>query len=184
MNDERHFVILMIMKLLANMRMPVSLKCPICDAGMYGNKSIKNKKDGTRYSDYFYYGCKHRNMTRGHKCDYRKQISEEKLDRAVAEVLRKLVSNKKFAGMMREKIGMEVDTTTLNQEIASYEKTLRQCYSNKDAILNDLDNIDYDDKHYKRRKSDLENRLSKVYDKMNDKMNDAVHFIQASNHST
>lgn len=80
-------------------------------------------------------GCKHRNMTRGHKCDYRKQISEEKLDRAVAEVLRKLVSNKKFAGMMREKIGMEVDTTTLDQEIASYEKTLRQCYSNKDAIF-------------------------------------------------
>ena len=142
------------------------LKCPICGAGMYGNKSIKHKKDGTRYSDYFYYGCKHRNMTRGHKCDYRKQISEEKLDGAVTEVLYKLVSNKKFAGMMCEKIGMEVDTTTLDQEIASYEKTLRQCYSNKDAILADLDNIDYDDKHYQRRKSDLENRLSKVYDKI------------------
>ncbi len=142
------------------------VKCPICGVGMYGNKSIHHRKDGTRYKDFFYYGCKHRDMTRGHKCDYRKQISEEKLDSAVTEVLRKLVSNKKFAGMMREKIGMEVDTTTLDQEIASYEKTLRQCYSNKDAILNDLDNIDYDDKHYQRRKSDLENRLSKVYDKI------------------
>ena len=60
------------------------VKCPICGAGMYGNKSIKRRKDGTKYKDFFYYGCKHRTMTRGHKCDYKKQIREELLDDAVA----------------------------------------------------------------------------------------------------
>ena len=50
------------------------VKCSICGAGMYGNKSIKYKKDGTKYKDFFYYGCKHRGMQQGHKCDYRKQI--------------------------------------------------------------------------------------------------------------
>ena len=79
------------------------VKCPICGAGMYGNKSIKHKSDGTKYKDFFYYGCKHRTMTRGHKCDYRKQINEELLDSAVAEVIVKLVSNPKFAAMMQEK---------------------------------------------------------------------------------
>lgn len=79
------------------------VKCPICGAGMYGNKSIKHKSDGTKYKDFFYYGCKHRTMTRGHKCDYRKQIHEELLDSAVAEVIVKLVSNPKFAAMMQEK---------------------------------------------------------------------------------
>jgi len=36
-------------------------------------------------------------MTRGHKCDYKKQIKEELLDDAVAEVIKKLVflNNKK-----------------------------------------------------------------------------------------
>ena len=150
------------------------LRCPVCGAGMYGNKSIKHRKDGTKYSDYFYYGCKHRNMTRGHKCDYRKQVSETKLDGAVVEVLRKLVSNKKFAGMMREKINMEVDTSTLDQEISAQEKTLRQSYLNKDAILSDLDNLDYEDKHYKRRKADLEDRLSKTYDKIEETENALV----------
>lgn len=150
------------------------LRCPVCGAGMYGNKSIKHRKDGTKYSDYFYYGCKHRNMTRGHKCDYRKQVSETKLDEAVIEVLRKLVSNKKFAGMMREKINMEVDTTALDQEISAQEKTLRQSYLNKDAILSDLDNLDYEDKHYKRRKADLEDRLSKTYDKIEETENALV----------
>jgi len=142
------------------------LKCPVCGAGMYGNKSIKSRKDGTRYRDYFYYGCKHRNMTRGHKCDYRKQIHEEMLDNAVVEVIRTLVSNKKFAGMMRQKINMEVDTSALDQEIANYEKQLRQCYANKDSILADLDGLDYEDKHYQRRKKDLEDRLYRNYDKI------------------
>ena len=147
------------------------LKCPVCGASMYGNKAIKSRKDGTRYNDYFYYGCKHRNMTRGHKCDYKKQISEDKLDKAVIEVLSKLVSNKKFAGLIRSKIDMEVDTTALDQEIAALEKDLRQCYLNKDAILADLDNLDYEDKHYGRRKTDLENRLSRVYDKIEEAEN-------------
>lgn len=142
------------------------LKCPICGAGMYGNKSIKSRKDGTRYRDYFYYGCKHRNMTRGHKCDYKKQINEELLDNAVAEVIRTLVSNKKFAEMMKQKINMEVDTSALDQEIANYERQLRQCFANRDSIMADLDAIDYEDRHYRRRKADLEERLYKTYDKI------------------
>ena len=52
----------------------------VCGAGMYGNKSIKKRKDGSNYKDFYYYGCKHRNMTRGHKCDYKKQVHEEMLD--------------------------------------------------------------------------------------------------------
>ena len=107
---------------LYNKYMIISCKVPCLWCRHYGNKSIKHRKDGTKYSDYFYYGCKHRNMTRGHKCDYRKQVSETKLDDAVVEVLRKLVSNKKFAGMMREKINMEVDTTALDQEISAQER--------------------------------------------------------------
>lgn len=117
--------------------------------------------------------CKHRNMTRGHKCDYRKQINEELLDDAVAEIIKRLVSNKKFADMMKQKINMEVDTSELDQEIANYEKQLRQCCSNKDAIIRDLDSLDYEDKHYQRRKNDLEDRLYRTYDKM-DEMEDQL----------
>lgn len=142
------------------------LKCPVCGAGMYGNKAIKKRKDGSNYKDFYYYGCKHRNMTRGHKCDYKKQAHEEMLDASVAEVISKLVSNPKFSDLIRSKINMEVDTSVLDQEIANYEKQLRQLYHNKDAILSDIDSLDYEDKHYQRRKTDLENRLYKTYDKI------------------
>ena len=142
------------------------LKCPVCGSGMYGNKAIKKRKDGSNYKDFYYYGCKHRNMTRGHKCDYRRQVHEEMLDAAIAEVISKLVSNPKFSDLIRRKLNMEVDTGALDQEIANYEKQLRQLYHNKDSILSDIDSLDYEDKHYQRRKTDLENRLYKTYDKI------------------
>ena len=144
------------------------LQCPVCGAGMYGNKSIKKRKDGSNYKDFYYYGCKHRNMTRGHKCDYKKQVHEEMLDASVAEVISKLVSNPKFSDLIRNKINMEVDTGALDQEIENYKIQLRKLYHNKDTILSDMDSLDYEDKHYQRRKTDLENHLYKTYDKIDE----------------
>jgi len=144
------------------------LKCPVCGAGMYGNKSIKKRKDGSNYKDFYYYGCKHRNTTRGHKCDYKKQVHEEMLDASVAEVISKLVNNPKFSDLIRNKINMEVDTSALDQEIENYKIQLRKLYHNKDTILSDMDSLDYEDKHYQRRKTDLENHLYKTYDKIDD----------------
>ncbi len=88
------------------------------------------------------------------------------LDASVAEVISKLVINPKFSDLIRSKINMEVDISALDQEIANYEKQLRQLYHNKDAILSDIDSLDYEDKHYQRRKTVLENRLYKTYDKI------------------
>ena len=144
------------------------VKCPICGAGMYGNKCIKHKKDGTKYKDFYYYGCKHRTMTRGHKCEYRKQIREELLDDAVTEVIVALVSKPKFASMMQEKINMKVDTSVLDQEIANHEKQLRQFYSIKSKLMEEIDSLDPDDRHYFKRKADLDDRLYRMYDKIED----------------
>lgn len=142
------------------------VKCPICGAGMFGNKSIKYKKDGTKYKDFYYYGCKHRQMNRGNKCTFRKQIREELLDEAVAEVIVKVVSNPKFASKMKEKINLKVDTTEIDKEIQSYQKELRNSQSIKFKIIEEIDNLDVDDKHYKRRKKDLDARLNRMYDKI------------------
>lgn len=150
------------------------VKCPVCGVGMYGNKSIKHKADGSKYKDFYYYGCKHRTMTRGHKCDFKKQINEELLDSAVAEVIVKLVSNPKFATMMQEKISMKVDTSAIEQEIAAHEKQLRQSYSVKARLMDEIDSLDPDDKHYIKRKADLDDRLYKMYDKIEDTENQLV----------
>ena len=150
------------------------VKCPICGAGMYGNKSIKHKKDGTKYKDFFYYGCKHRKMDRGYKYDYKKQINEELLDNSVSEIIIKLVSNPKFAAMMQDKINMQVDTTAIEQELRNYEKQLRQAYAIKSKIIEEIDSLDSDDKHYIKRKADLDNRLYNMYDKIEEIENQLI----------
>ena len=63
---------------------------------------------------------------------------------------------------------MEVDTSALDQEIENYKIQLRKLYHNKDTILSDMDSLDYEDKHYQRRKTDSENHLYKTYDKTGD----------------
>ena len=144
------------------------VKCPICGVGMYANKCIKRKPDGTKYKDFYYYGCKHRSMTRGHKCDYKKQIHEELLDEAVAEIIKSLVSTPRFAAMMQQKISKKIDIDAVGQEISGYEKQLRLALSAKDRLLDEIDELDPSEKHYAKRKKDLADRLDKMYDKIED----------------
>ncbi len=113
-------------------------------------------------------------MQRGQKCDFNKQIQEEVLDNAVVEVIIKLVSNPKFAAMMQEKINSKVDTTAIEQEIAAAEKQLRQYYSIKSKIMEEIDTLDPDDRHYIIRKSDLDERLYRMYDKIEEAENNLM----------
>ena len=59
----------------------------------------------------------------------------------------------------------------IDQEIANYEKQLRQHYSVKAKLAEEIDSLDPDDRHYVRRKADLDDRLYKTYDKIEDTEN-------------
>lgn len=69
---------------------------------------------------------------------------------------------------MQEKISMKVDTAAIEQEILNYEKQFRQSYSTKSKLMEEIDSLDPDDKHYYKRKADLDDRLYKMYDKIED----------------
>lgn len=109
-------------------------------------------------------------MTRGHKCDYKKQIREETLDAAVVEVITKLVANPRFASLMQEKIkiNMKVDTEVIDQEIKALEKQLKQSYAVKRKTLEEIEMLYPDEKHYKRREADLDDQLYRMYDKIDE----------------
>ena len=92
----------------------------------------------------------------------------------MVEVIIKLVSNPKFAAMMQEKINSKVDTTAIEQEIAAAEKQLRQYYSIKSKIMEEIDTLDPDERHYIIRKSDLDERLYRMYDKIEEAENNLM----------
>ena len=142
------------------------LRCPLCGSGMYGNVNRKKKKDGTLYKDYFYYACKHRRLVDGHKCGYRKQWSEEKINNAVEEVIRKLVKNPKFEEAIMNKIGSRIDTEEIEKEIEGLEKQHRQLTGAKARLGQQMDSLDIMDKFYEKKYQDMETRLYRLYDEI------------------
>ena len=144
------------------------LRCPVCGSPMYGNVNRKKKADGSLYKDYFFYACKHRLRVNGHRCDYRKQWNQTVIDDAVAELIRSLVQNPKFEEAIRKKINSKVDIAELQTELDSLRKQLRQLGGAKDKLGQEMDALDVTDRHYDRKRSDMQNRMEGLYDQMDD----------------
>lgn len=144
------------------------LCCPICGAGMYGNVNRKRKKDGTLYKDYYYYVCKHRTEVDGHRCGYKKQWHQEKVNAAVEEIIRKLVQNPKFSEAIRAKIGARIDTGELEAEMETLHRQLNQLNGAKNKLGQQMDKLDVTDKLYQRKYQDMEDRLYKLYEEIGD----------------
>ena len=83
---------------------------------MYGSVNRKKKKDGSFYSDYWYYACKHRLGYDGHKCNYTHQIHQEELNGAVEEIVKQMVKNPAFEAAIQEKLNASMDTGELEKE--------------------------------------------------------------------
>ena len=144
------------------------IKCPVCGAGMYGNVNRKKKADGEYYKEYYYYACKHRSMVTGHPCTYNKQWSEEKIDAAVVEIIKKLTANPKFEKAIREKIDASIDTSAFETEIDNLRKQLKQTNGAKNKLAQQMDILDITDPQYDRKYSDMQYRLNAFYDTIED----------------
>jgi site-specific DNA recombinase len=140
------------------------IKCPICGSGMYGNVNRKKHPDGGHYRDYFYYACKHRTYVDGHKCSYRKQWNEDKINAAVEEVIRKLVNNPKFKAEIQKHIGNSIDTAELDREHDGLKEQLKQVTGAKNKLASQMDSLSVSDKHYDKKYNDMQERLDKFYD--------------------
>ncbi len=142
------------------------MKCPVCGGAMYANVNRKKKSDGTYYKDFFYYACKHRLRIDGHHCDYHRQWSQEKVNRAVEETIKKMVNNPKFKAALKDRIGTSVDTSELLNERDNYREKLQQCIGAKNKLSAQLDALDVTDKFYDRKYQDMQDRLDRLYEQI------------------
>ena len=142
------------------------LRCPECGAALYGSVNRKRKKDGSFYRDYWYYACKHRLEYDGHKCTYKKQIHQDKVNDAVLEVIKHIVRNSKFDKAIKEKLEVSVDLETYKTEEAALETNIRQLKAAKERLGNQIDRLDYSDKYYEEKYNDMQNRIDSLYDEI------------------
>ncbi|MXQ73060.1 recombinase family protein [Clostridiaceae bacterium DONG20-135] len=142
------------------------LRCPECGAGLYGSVNRKRKKDGSFYRDYWYYACKHRMEYDGHKCTYRKQIQQDIINDAVVEVIRHIVKNSRFDKSIKEKLEVSTDLEIYKTEENSINTHIKQLNAAKKRLGIQIDQLDYSDKHYEEKYSDMQNRMNSLYDEI------------------
>ena len=90
----------------------------------------------------------------------------EKVNDAVAEVIKKLVNNPKFEAAIRAKINSKIDTGELETEHENLKKQLRQVLGAKNRLGQQMDNLDISDKMYDRKYQDMQDRLNGLYDEI------------------
>ena len=144
------------------------IKCPVCGSGMYGNVNRKKHPDGGYYKDYFYYACKHRKLVDGHRCTYKRQWNEDRINAAVEEIIRKFVKNPKFEEEIRKQIGGSIDTSELEREYDGLKDKLSQTTWAKNKLANQMDHLSVSDKNYDKKYNDMQERLDRLYDEITD----------------
>ncbi|MEY8393157.1 recombinase family protein [Lachnospiraceae bacterium 45-W7] len=144
------------------------LKCPVCGANMYGNVNRKKNKDGSIYSEYYYYMCKHRKSVEAYKgkCSYSKQWREDQVDKAVEQVITRLVKSEKFGDKLRERIGGKIDTDEIDKTISEYQKQLATVKRKLSRCQDRLDSLQYEDRHYERKSKEYDRRIDGFYDEI------------------
>ena len=155
----------------------VIIKCPVCGSGMYGNVNRKKHPAGGYYKDYFYYACKHRKLVDGHRCTYKRQWNEDRINAAVEEIIRKFVKNPKFEQEIRKQIGSSIDTSELDREYDGLKDRLSQTTGAKNRLADQMDHLSVSDKNYDKKYNDMQERLDKLYDEISD-IEDAMEEVE------
>ena len=151
------------------------LKCPKCGGPMYTNKNSWTNKAG-EYKEVYYYACGRSLTARGHDCDYKASLKKTDIEPLVIEALYVLVRNEQFATEVKKRIGAQVDTSGIDNEIANYKAKLREVETNKARLESEIDNLPADLRHRERKLKDMTTRLDSLYDtviELEEKIEDA-----------
>jgi len=78
--------------------------------------------------------------------------------------VKELVSDKYVAQEIKNRIGVQIDTSKIDKEIANYENKLREVDLNKARLEREIDNLPVETKYRERKLHDMTLRLDGLYD--------------------
>lgn len=142
------------------------LKCPCCGKGMVANINRKKKSNGEYYPTRFLYYCNRSKKSADYACTYNRQWTESVIDDAVAEVIRKMVANKKFAAAIQKKIDSKLDTREQEKDVENAKTEVKKIEGIKNALIKQIDSLDILSPTYEIKYNDLQMRLDESYDKL------------------
>ena len=113
----------------------------------------------------------------GHRCTYKRQWNEDRINAAVEEIIRQFVKNPKFEQEIRKQIGSSIDTSELDKEYDGLKDRLSQTTGAKNRLADQMDHLSVSDKNYDKKYNDMQERLDKLYDEITD-IEDAMEEVE------
>ena len=139
------------------------LKCPVCGTKMYVNRNTWKTKSGRR-NEAYYYLCGNNKVNGNCFCSYNKTLRRDIIENEVINAISELVDNPVFADEIKRRIGVQIDTNEIDNEITEYITKLKEVENNKRALEYNIDNLPIDAKYRDRKLADMNYRLDKLYD--------------------
>ena len=138
------------------------LVCPVCGETMTSIASISRSKNGKTV---YRYGCKisKRKTQYNKSCDYHITYSADVIESLVKQAISSVLASEEFIEDLKIEFTKDANDSLLQEELTGYEKKLKSLKNNKAYLENQIDNMDYDEPNYDKRREDLNNRLNSIY---------------------
>lgn len=143
------------------------IECPCCGKRIRGMTNRYISKKTGKNKDTFFYRYNNRGvLENGDRCTFKKSLPEKKIDDEVADILLDIIHDDKLNECIIKKLKEKTDTSYLKEERERLKENLKLVEANKDKLIEQIDRLDVEDKHYERKNKDMQNRLDNLYNRM------------------
>lgn len=140
------------------------LKCPCCGGNMVGISNKWTRKDGITRHRSFYKCINAIKEESLNKCTNKDRLNADEIENYVIDRIKEITTTGELAEKLKEQLEEEIDSSSLEKQLIDLQKHMQKLNASKDSIIFDIDNLDYTDKHFDRKRSDLNKRLDDAYD--------------------
>ena len=143
------------------------VKCPQCGKGMIATKNkTKNKNYGGYYKTLYYYRCGDSKKQRGKKCGFRHIYNQEKVDRALLEIIEQITMIPSFEKFLVRYSNSDGSSVMLEEQLKAYRKQLYHQEHEKTRLGKTLDNLDILSDDYDEQYDSIQDEIEEVYDRI------------------
>ena len=142
------------------------LRCPVCDAPMYGSVNRKKSKRTGEVKDTFYYVCKHRRIADGIKCNFSKQPSQNQINSEVEAMIISASKDPEFIKSIKNDVSNKTDIEEIRKILSELKAKKEKVLVVKQKLVEQQDKLDITDRCYDAKFDDLNERINQKYDEL------------------
>lgn len=143
------------------------VKCPVCGGGLISkkNKSL-NHNHGGYYKSVYSYGCRNYRLSEGRSCSFSHTYNQERLDKAVLEIIQKITGTEEFQEAFARAVGSRPSEEAVETELKNLRKAMHHQEHLKYKLGIEMDQLDVLSEDYERQYDALLSETDAVYDRI------------------